>query len=53
MKRPLQAVDHSLARMLDAYGWHPLRREWDYRDTLERLRSEAFPEKLVKSILSN
>lgn len=53
MQHPRQAVDHSLARMLDSYNWRPLRTEWNYRETLERLRAEAFPDKLVKQILSS
>jgi AcrR family transcriptional regulator len=53
MERPRQIVDHSLARMLDSYGWRPLRTEWDYKATLERLRAEAFPEKVVHQILNS
>jgi hypothetical protein len=53
MDRPRQIVDHSLARMLDSYGWRPLRTEWDYKATLERLRVEAFPEEVVTQILNS
>jgi len=53
MKQPLKAIDHSLSRMLDSYGWKPLRKEWDYAQSIDRLRSEAFPEKLVKQLLSS
>ncbi|HVW21008.1 MAG TPA: helix-turn-helix domain-containing protein [Opitutaceae bacterium] len=31
-------------RLLDGLGWKPLLRDWDYRNTLERIWSEVFPD---------
>ena len=31
-------------RAMDAYGWRPLFSEWDYEESLAKIRQEIFPE---------
>jgi AcrR family transcriptional regulator len=50
---PRQAADHALGTMLDGYGWRPLSSEWDYGETLARVRAEAFPAKIAREILNS
>ncbi len=40
---PLHAVWRFFNVAADGYGWRPLFSEWDYEETLERLRREIFP----------
>ena len=35
-------IKHGLI-LADGYGWRPLSAEWDYEETLRRIRSEVFP----------
>lgn len=48
---PTLGLELSLGLLLDAYGWRPLSREWNYRETRRRVQAQAFPPALVARIL--
>ncbi len=41
---PFDVMLHTGQILGDAHGWRPLSTEWDYRETLERIRREVFPD---------
>ncbi|MBI2421756.1 MAG: TetR/AcrR family transcriptional regulator [Candidatus Hydrogenedentes bacterium] len=43
-KEPLSKVWRYFNRAADAYGWRPLFSEWDYEESLARIRQSVFPE---------
>ena len=50
---PALAVTLSLALLLDGYGWQPLSRDWDYRETRRRVHAEAFPSDILARVLGD
>ncbi len=45
---PFAAIIKHAMVLGDGYGWKPLSSEWDYRETLRRIRREVFPEESRK-----
>ncbi len=43
VKDPFDAMMRNGQILGDAYGWRPLSSEWDYAETLQRIRQEVFP----------
>lgn len=37
--------------VLDAFGWRPLSTEWDYEETMKRIRTELFPPEEMRELL--
>jgi AcrR family transcriptional regulator len=42
--RPYASLMHYIHLLADSYGWRPLSSEWDYEETLRRVRQQVFPE---------
>lgn len=36
-----------VSRLCDSFGWRPLSHEWDYHDSLQRIRQDAFPDRAL------
>jgi len=45
---PAQALFACYDRFLDGFGWRPLSKDWEYPETLERIRVEVFQEELKR-----
>ena len=48
---PARSVRRSLLVMLDGFGWRPLSREWNYRETCRRVRREIFDREEFQRVL--
>jgi len=44
LQDPFHKVWHFFNIAADGYGWKPLLNEWDYEETLARVRKQVFPE---------
>lgn len=44
IKDPFETILRHGTASADGYGWRPLSTEWDYAETMRRIRSEIFPE---------
>jgi AcrR family transcriptional regulator len=44
LRDPFHKVWHFFNIAADGYGWKPLLNEWDYEETLVRLRKQVFPD---------
>ncbi len=46
---PQLIIDQAYQHYLDGYGWRPLSTEWDYRQTISRIRDEVFGEDILRA----
>ena len=44
VSRPYASLMSYIHLLADSYGWRPLSTEWDYEETLRRVRQQVFPE---------
>jgi AcrR family transcriptional regulator len=50
---PRQLLDRNYQAFIDGYNWKPLSSEWDYAQTIERVREEIFAEDIRKAGTQN
>jgi hypothetical protein len=49
IENPFEAMMRNGQILGDAYEWHPMSKEWNYRETLRRVRKEIFPNESRKA----